>query len=130
MQSSTCILLRLRCWHEGRTSSPASVAVGEPPLLRSKPILRLPLLLVIMWATPRIIEPLCVEGGEPPVLPHYQQCQQYQPTVPTVPTNRANRSCLYCCLPQATVRIEPLSVEIGESPVLRSTVGVLGEVVK
>lgn len=31
---------------------------------------------------------------------------------------------------QATVRIEPLSVEIGESPVLRSTVGVLGEVVK
>ena len=52
------------------------------------------------------------------------------PTVPTIPTNRANRSCLYCCLPQATVRIEPLSVEIGESPVLRSTVGVLGEVVK
>jgi hypothetical protein len=31
---------------------------------------------------------------------------------------------------QATVRIEPLSVEIGESPVLRSTVGVLAEVVK
>lgn len=33
-------------------------------------------------------------------------------------------------LAQATVRVEPLAVEIAESPVLKRTVGVLGEVAR